>query len=64
MSVLIKGMQMPENYKECPFSDHEGWCLIPGSWQERYHCPGDYCPLVEIPKKHGDLIDKDELKKE
>ena len=60
MSVLIKGMEMPKNCKDCPFSDHEAWCLIPGSWRERYYCPDDErsndCPLVEIPP-HGRLID-------
>ena len=64
MSVLIKGMEMPKNCKECPFSDHEAWCLIPGDWRERYYCPDDErsddCPLIEVPP-HGDLVDRTEL---
>ena len=60
MSILIKGMEMPKNCKDCPFSDHEAWCLIPGSWRERYYCPDDerseHCPLIELPP-HGRLID-------
>lgn len=60
MSVVVKGMKMPENCKECPFSDHEAWCLIPGNWRERYYCPDDYvsehCPLVDL-GKHGRLVD-------
>ena len=52
MSVLIKGMEMPKNCQECPFSDHEAWCLIPGDWHKRYYCPDDevseHCPLTEI----------------
>lgn len=61
MSVIVKGMDMPKNCKDCPFSDHEAWCLIPGDWRERYYCPdnerSEYCPLVEIPTPHGRLID-------
>lgn len=49
---------------ECPFSDHEAWCLIPGDWRKRYYCPDDErsddCPLVEIPKK-ARLIDAEAL---
>lgn len=66
MSVIVKGMDMPKNCKDCPFSDHEAWCLIPGDWRERYYCPdnerSEYCPLVEIPTPHGRLIDADKLK--
>lgn len=65
MSVLIRGMEMPKNCKECPFSDHEAWCLLPGDWRERYYCPDDErsddCPLIEIPTPHGRLIDADKL---
>ena len=65
MSILIQGMEMPKNCKECPFSDHEAWCLLPGDWRERYYCPDDErsddCPLVDIPTPHGRLIDADEL---
>ena len=64
MSILIQGMEMPKNCKDCPFSDHEAWCLIPGSWRERYYCPDDErsadCPLIELPP-HGRLGDLDEL---
>ena len=67
MGVYIKGMRMPENCRECQFSDHEAWCLIPGNWRERYYCPDDYvsehCPLVDL-GKHGRLIDADKLKTE
>lgn len=66
MSILIRGMEMPKNRKDCPFSDHEAWCLIPGDWRERYYCPdnerSEYCPLIELPP-HGRLGDLDELYK-
>lgn len=52
MSLIIKGMEMPKNCKDCPFSDHQAWCLIPGDWRERYYCPDDevseHCPLSEV----------------
>ncbi len=54
MSVIIKGMKIPESCMECPLSDHEAWCLIPDD--ERSHD----CPLVEIPKG-ARLIDADML---
>lgn len=66
MSIMIKDMEMPKTCKECPFSDHEAWCLIPGDWRERYYIPKDerskYCPLIELPP-HGRLIDADKLMK-
>ena len=65
MSVLIRGMRMPENCIECeikaydananeeycPFTDIE--CLNIGRQEN--------CPLTEIPEKHGRLIDADEM---
>lgn len=64
MSILIKGMEMPENCRNCPFSDKEAWCLIPGDWRERNYMPSsgrsEYCPLVEV-SPHGRLIDADYL---
>ena len=65
MGVYIKGMKMPKNCIECPFSDHEAWCLIPGDPKMRYYCPkeeiSEHCPLVEVSESHGRLIDADEI---
>ena len=64
MSVIVKGMEMPANCRSCDFSDYEGrFCkvanvfipMIGKSW---------FCPLVELPKKHGRLIDADALLKQ
>ena len=61
MGVYVKGMEMPKNCMECPFSDHEAWCLIPGDSKKRYYCPteviSEHCPLVEVPEPHGKLVE-------
>ena len=54
MGVYVKGMEMPNDCMECPFSDYEAWCLIPGVISE-------HCPLVEVPTPHGRLIDEGEI---
>ena len=58
MSVLIKGMKMPKCCDECDFIQHGGddWCYI-----TEKEIPCD-CPLIELPD-HGDLIDRDALKR-
>ena len=48
MSVIVKGIDMPENCIDCFVKDK-----ICHSWKD--------CPLVELPKKHGRLIDADRL---
>ena len=73
MSVLIKGMQMPDNCDVCPFS---GWSNLhqTSCCKLKEYEPGfqDYsiayrtqrsniCPLVDIPEHHGRLIDADTL---
>ena len=68
MSVLIKGMTMPNNCMECKIKAREDGF-------NKYVCPfsgilclsmgiQDDCPLVELPSKHGRLIDADLLKNE
>ena len=76
MSVLIKGMEMPECCDVCTFSDwsnlHQTACCKLTGYEpcfddfshEYNERRSDYCPLVELPEKHGDLIDKDVLKKD
>lgn len=48
MSVVVKGMKMP---KSC------GTCFV----GNRTICKNG-CPLVELPEKHGDLIDRGAFK--
>ena len=71
MSVLIKGMKKPKTccsiidgeMKLCPFVNTDDDCVLRlgekcyGTWEEQY---AD-CPLVELPEKHGRLIDGDAL---
>jgi len=69
MSVLIKGMRMPSNCVACDLEEFD-------DCGNGYRCPLIYkgytakirqdgklpkCPLVELPEKHGRLIDADKL---
>lgn len=71
MSVLIKDMEMPSCCGGCGFSD---WSNLHQtlSCSKHYFEPcfedyskeymekrADFCPLIEIPEPHGDLIDRD-----
>ena len=74
MSVLIKGLIMPHCCDVCTFSD---WSNLHQTASCKLHdydpCFSDYsreytdkradfCPLIEIPESHGDLIDRDALR--
>ena len=58
MSIIVKGMKMPTNCKHCPFIVST-ICYITN--KDNLNVRQDDCPLVEIPEKHGDLIDRDWL---
>ena len=67
MSVLIKGMKMPETCADCFALDEYGdypVCRLTGEqrgYNFRIHENRmDRCPLVEVPP-HGDLINKEVL---
>lgn len=62
MSVLIKGMKMPEDCFSCPLKE-EGFCNITNAYAGEINERNSDCPLVELPEHHGRLIDADELKK-
>ena len=72
MSVLIRGMQMPEECRKCPMMDYgtmtgETYCKVNGKALAESFRPiefdgrPEWCPLVEIKTPHGDLIDRDVL---
>ena len=60
MSVLIKGMKMPESCHQC-VAGYGGFCFV-CSAEDDGVCPDhgrpEWCPLVELPP-HGRLIDAD-----
>lgn len=60
MSILIKGMKMPDHCWECWLMGH----MICGASGELIPFSGkrNECPLVALPEKHGRLIDADKLK--
>ena len=75
MSILIKGMEMPQSCDDCVMG-HE---LSVGTCVTGYGCLAmlrmgearirpiscgtkpDWCPLIEVPTSHGRLIDADAL---
>ena len=63
MSVIVKGMEMPKNCQECGLYI-EGACYAKGHRDYRSimdTAKPDDCPLVELPEKHGRLVDADKL---
>ena len=73
MSVLVKRMKMPNACAECPLNHDKMLCSVTGTqwWSDsfvlldfdEYNDRLPDCPLVEL-KPHGDLIDRDALKKD
>ena len=67
MSVIVKGMKMPENCEKCPIREGT-FCDIINKDIDRFYSGAvkrdPDCPLVELPEKHGRLIDADALKEE
>ena len=65
MSILIKGMKMPESCVDCPMFDwdleylkckaNDKYFKANGEWRKGIEST---CPLIEV-LPHGDLIDKD-----
>lgn len=56
MSVLIKGMQIPENCMKCGLM-----CALRHFNILNDNRP-DGCPLIELPEHHGRLIDADDMR--
>lgn len=74
-SVLIKGMEMPSECEYCGLCRYypengNVWCngknkLLKQGWKEAHwtHLDvkrPDWCPLIELPEKHGRLIEEPE----
>ena len=70
MSVIVKGMKMPETCNKCDaYVCYKQWALDPGDefcGLTKNDIPSEgvpsWCPLVELPEKHGPLIDADEIR--
>jgi hypothetical protein len=75
MSILIKGIEMPKSCIDCPCSLNPFFCkarecrpitggngIEPTDDAIQVSRP-DWCPLVEVPGKHGRTIDADELER-
>lgn len=65
MSVIVKGMEMPKSCLYCPMlNGSDECCLLQDEQNYAYddidQVKDNYCPLVELPQKHGRLIDVDE----
>lgn len=60
MSVVIKGMEMPEDCFSCPLKE-EGYCNLTKAYAGQIYKRNSDCPLVELPDHHGRLIDADEM---
>lgn len=75
MSLLIKGVEMPDSCLNCRFRTtilknvlsptmrtSVYACLINGmEINNWYEEKHKNCPLIEIPTPHGDLVDRDDL---
>ena len=68
MGVFVKGMYLPPNCSFCPMTN-DGFYLckannphkqLEDDCEERRP---NWCPLIEVPEPHGDLIDRDALPK-
>lgn len=59
MSVIVKGMEMPKDCNSCwiPSSFCKLW--LKSDVGNRHQD----CPLIELPEKHGRLIDADAMKR-
>ena len=68
MSILIKGMRMPEECRDCPLEMYYMNCgdtrcratnkLLADDYRAiPFSGRPDWCPLVEVPAPHGRLID-------
>ena len=64
MSILIKDMKMPKHCMDCVLKNDDDDCMAQ-KWKEwkDWEDMRKGCPLVELPKKHGRLIDQEEISK-
>ena len=67
MSILIRGMEMPQKCGQCKFyhAEYPMYCMAVKGYRTvgaPYGMPRpDWCPLTEVKEPHGRLIDADKL---
>ena len=68
MSVIVKGMEMPDSCAVCRFAGKGGYhmervvCMFTGKNEDAKNIDRlPDCPLVALPDKHGRLVDADAL---
>ena len=62
MSVVVKGMEMPENCAVCPFVTEYSRCVFLGMYAIDEERRADNCPIIcSLPEGHGPLVDADAL---
>jgi len=71
MGVYVKDVTAPKNCTGCiavhyymsMAGDAGMLCEVTGLRMDDYYSGGrpDWCPLIEVPEPHGDLIDRDSL---
>ena len=69
MSVLVKGMKMPDSCAVCRFAGKGGYhmervvCMFTGKNEDAQNVDRlSDCPLIALPDKHGRLVDADEIR--
>lgn len=64
MSVIIKGLNKFYSCRLCPFNNCDYYCNITKGKIDRddYSCEEE-CPIVQLPKGHGRLIDEYKITK-
>ena len=66
MSILIRNMEMPTSCRDCGIEQDGFWCGALDGYQNTRCFTNERredCPLIEVPTPHGDLIDRDALKR-
>ncbi len=67
MSIVIKGIKIPESCLDCPIYDHYNYhCNLYGyGIPARYNYDPserpEWCELEGLPEHHGRIIDEDEI---
>ena len=65
MSVVVKGLKIPKTCGDCPLhSNMDDVCRFDNRNINYDDAPPCWCPLVEVPEPHGDLIDREILEQE